>query len=120
MNEARDIADRYIATWNEKDAAARADLIARHWTEKPRYADPLMAADGAAELSGIIGAVQDRFPDFVFRLIDTPDGHGDYARFSWGLGPDGSDPVIEGSDVVEASKGRIVRVIGFLDKLPTS
>ncbi|RYH01742.1 MAG: nuclear transport factor 2 family protein [Alphaproteobacteria bacterium] len=120
MTDAQSIAANYIATWNERNAETRAGLIARHWTASPRYADPMMSADGVAELSGMIGAVHDRFPGFVFRLINTPDGHGGYARFSWGLGPDGVEPVIEGSDVVEVEGGRIDRVIGFLDKLPAS
>ena len=77
-----------------------------------------MAASNALELSGLIGAVQDRFPGFVFRLINTPDGHGNYVRFSWGFGPEGQDTVIEGSDVVEISQDRIDRVVGFLDKMP--
>jgi len=120
MTDAQTIATNYITTWNETDAKARADLIARHWTDSPRYVDPLMSAQGVKELSGMIGAVHDRFPGFVFRLINTPDGHGDYARFGWGLGPEGVDALVEGSDVVEVKDGRIDRVIGFLDKLPAS
>lgn len=118
--EAQTVATNYIATWNEKNAEIRAGLIARYWSTSPRYADPMMSAEGVEELSGMIGAVHDRFPGFVFRLIDTPVGHGGYARFGWGLGPDGAEPVIEGSDVVEVKDGGIDRVIGFLDKLPTS
>ena len=118
MNEAHEIASNYIATWNQKDAVARAELIARHWTSAPRYADPLMSAQSAEELSGMIGAVHDRFPGFVFQLINTPDGHGAYARFGWGLGPEGQEAIIEGSDVVEIRDGRIDRVVGFLDKMP--
>ena len=73
-------------------------------------------AMGAAKT--LIGAVQDRFPGFRFRLLGNPDGHGRWVRFSWGLGPEGADPLIEGSDVVEQDDGRIQRVIGFLDKVP--
>jgi len=120
MTDAQTIAANYIATWNERNAESRTDLIARHWTASPRYADPMMSAVGMEELSGMIGAVHDRFPDFAFRLINMPDGHGGYTRFGWGFGPEGVEPVIEGSDVVEVKDGRIDRVIGFLDKLPAS
>lgn len=118
--DATGIAANYIATWNETDAGTRASLIARHWSDWPRYVDPLMSAANVEELSGIIGAVQDRFPDFRFRLINRPDGHGDYVRFAWGLGPDGGESIIEGSDIVEIRNGRIDRVVGFLDKVPAA
>lgn len=118
MTNASDIAANYIATWNEIDSTKRTALIARDWSETPHYVDPLMAASNAVELSGMIGAVQDRFPGFVFRLINTPDGHGGYVRFAWGFGPQGQDTLIEGTDVVEISEGRIGRVVGFLDKMP--
>ena len=32
MSTANEIAENYIATWNETDADARAALIARHWS----------------------------------------------------------------------------------------
>ena len=32
MDQLTDLIDRYIAVWNETDAAARRDLIARTWT----------------------------------------------------------------------------------------
>jgi len=118
MTDAQTIAANYIATWNETDDARRTARIARDWSEAPHYVDPLMAASNAGELSGMIGAVHDRFPGFVFRLINTPDGHGDYVRFAWGFGPDGQETVVEGSDVVETANGRIDRVVGFLDKMP--
>jgi hypothetical protein len=71
-------------------------------------------------MADIIGAVHDRFPGFRFTLLGTPDGHGRWVRFSWGLGPDGAPTVIEGSDVVEVEDNRVKTVIGFLDKVPTA
>lgn len=120
MTSAEQIASNYIATWNAADTADRAELIAGHWSAEPRYVDPLIAAKGAEELSGIIGALQDRFPGFRFTLINTPDGHGDYVRFAWGLGPDGGEPIIEGSDVIVLKDGKMAEVVGFLDKMPAA
>ena len=37
LNEFTDLIDRYIAIWNETDAARRRDLIARTWTEDAAY-----------------------------------------------------------------------------------
>lgn len=118
MTDPKDIAANYIATWNETDDNKRRELIEKYWSETPSYIDPLMTASNASELAGIIGAVQDRFPGFVFRLISLPDGHADYVRFAWGLGPDSRDTPVEGSDIIETRAGRIDRVVGFFDKMP--
>ena len=120
MTEAMEIASRYIETWNARDAGDRERLLASYWAREPSYVDPLMKAKGGAELSGIIGAVHERFPGFRFSLINTPNGHGDWVRFSWGLGPDGTEPVIEGSDVIQLDGGRMKDVVGFLDKVPAA
>jgi hypothetical protein len=118
MSDLQEIAQRYIAAWNEADAGRRAALLGRDWAEDARYVDPLGQAVGRAEIGAMIGAVQQRFPGFRFTLLRPADGHGDHVRFSWSLGPDGIEPPIEGSDVLVLEDGRIARVIGFLDKLP--
>lgn len=120
MYDSGEIAANYVATWNETGADRRAGLIARHWVGSPRYVDPLTSAVGVEELSAMIGQVHARFPGWRFGLIGTPDGHGNYVRFRWGLGPQDADAVVEGSDVVEVIDGKIERVVGFLDKLPTA
>lgn len=118
MIDAATIAEHYISTWNEKDAETRAALIERHWSDTPTYIDPLAAVSNVGDLSALIGGVHERFPGLEFSLVSTPDGHGGYLRFAWGLGPVGGEPIVEGSDVVETKDGRIHRVIGFLDKVP--
>lgn len=120
MTNAQEIANNYIATWNAADAASRDALLASHWAGDATYHDPLMTATNADEIAGLVGAVQDRFPGFRFSLTRTPDGHGDFVRFSWGLGPNGADPAIEGSDVIMLENGRIKHVVGFLDKVPSA
>lgn len=118
MTDPKEIAQRYIATWNETDPRKRAALLDGAWTEDIAYADPLAKAAGYDELSALIGGVQQRFPGFRFALIGEPDGYGDYVRLAWSLGPAGAPAPIEGSDVVTLAGGRIAKVIGFLDKVP--
>lgn len=118
MTSARHIADRYLATWNETNTERRGALLADNWATDARYVDPMTRAAGAAEISGLIGGVQARFPGFRFTLKGTPDGFGDYVRFSWALGPEGQDAPIEGSDVITVAGERIAAVVGFLDKVP--
>ena len=121
MTDATTIAERYIALWNEPDPAVRKELLAQDWADAATYADPIMAGRGLAEIDGLIGGVQQRFPNFSFRLIGKPDGHGEYVRFSWSLGPgDFVDAPIEGTDFAVVRDGRIAAVTGFLDKVPAA
>lgn len=114
------VAQQYIAAWNETDAARRGALIARTRSTDATYVDPLMAGHGHAELDALMAGVQARFPDFRFTLIGEPDGFGDQVRFSWGLGPDGEDAPIKGTDFVRLEAGRLKSVTGFLDQTPAA
>jgi hypothetical protein len=117
MNE---IVERYLAAWNETDAVKRRSLVDGLWAADARYTDPLADAHGRAEIDGLIGAVQQQFPGFVFTLGGAVDAHHDQARFSWHLGPAGAaEPVVIGFDVaVLDGDGQIRSVYGFLDKVP--
>jgi SnoaL-like domain len=118
MHEAIAIANAYLDTWNQRAAPQRQALLARHWNADARYVDPLMAGQGTAQIGGLIAAVHERFPRFRFALLGKPDGHGDYVRLSWSLGPDDGDAPIEGSDVVRLRDGKIDEVVGFIDRAP--
>lgn len=121
MIDAKTIADRYIAVWNERDPAARRARLAREWTGDARYADPLAAVAGVDEIDALIAGVHQRFPDFTFRLVGSPDGYGDKVRFSWGLGHEAAGEMpIEGTDFAVLSNDRIAAVTGFLDKVPAA
>ncbi|MGF7005712.1 hypothetical protein [Aminobacter sp. BE322] len=50
--------------------------------------------------------------------VRKADGFGDTIRFSWGLGPDGVDAVVEGTDFATIEGGRLSAITGFLDKVP--
>ncbi|CCD91337.1 conserved hypothetical protein [Bradyrhizobium sp. ORS 375] len=118
MTDFAAIAEGYIALWNARDPAQRRALLARQWTGDASYVDPLMQAEGHDGIEGLIAGVQQRFPDFRFRLRGAATGHGSHVRFSWSLGPDAADEPIQGTDFVELADDRIRRVTGFLDKVP--
>jgi len=115
----QEIVERYLAAWNEKDAERRRGLVDALWTEDASYTDPLADAHGRAEIDGLIGAVQQQFPGFVFTLGGAVDAHHDQARFTWHLGPAGAaEPVVVGFDVAVLNGGGQIRsVYGFLDKV---
>jgi hypothetical protein len=114
-----DLIDRYLATWNETEPAARRALIAEHWADTPSYVDPMVEVSGREALDATIAAVHEQFAGFVFTPVGGVDAHHDVARFNWGLGPAGAEPVVIGFDVVVTDpQGRISQVIGFLDRVP--
>lgn len=116
----QEIVERYLAAWNETDATKRRELVDAVWAPDGSYTDPLADVRGREAIDGLIGAVQQQFPGFVFTLGGAVDGHHDQARFSWHLGPAGApEPVVIGFDVaVLDGEGRIGSVYGFLDKVP--
>lgn len=119
MSTATDIVDRYMAAWNATGEEARRDLVVDAFAPEVIYLDPVMQGQGHAGIERLIAGAQSRFPGFRFRRTGSADSHNDHVRFSWSLGPDGQDPVIEGTDVARlAPDGRILSVVGFLDRVP--
>src|SRR5690606_28751179 len=97
MTDFQTIAEAYISAWNETDATRRERLLEKTFTSDVRYRDPLLQGDGHAGVEALIGGVHQQFPGFRFALKSGPDGFGDHSRFSWTLGPAGSESVIEGT-----------------------
>ena len=118
MTDVNIVAKRYIDLWNERSPDRRRDILAANWSSDAKYVDPLMSGEGHAGVDALIAGVQQRFPDFRFRLLGQVDGFGDHVRFSWGLGPEGADSPIKGTDFAVVSDGRIRSITGFLDQVP--
>ena len=111
---------RYFEAWNATSEGARAAAVGAAWSEDGGYSDPLAEVTGHGPIAEVIAGARAQFPAFEFRLTGAVDGHHDTARFSWELVSlaDGSAPVA-GSDVVTlAEDGRLVSVLGFLDRVP--
>jgi len=114
-----DVIARYLECWNQTDPAARRTLIDEVWADDAEYSDPMAQVRGRAAIDATIGAVQEQFPGLVFTLAGPVDAHHRQARFSWGLGPDGAEPLVIGFDVAVADEqDKITMVLGFLDKVP--
>ena len=115
----QDLIERYLACWNEPDPGRRHELIAQTWAADASYTDPLAEAHGAEEIDAVIAGAQAQFPGHTLTLTGPVDSHHRQARFTWGLGPAGGEPVVEGFDVaVTGPDGRLATVFGFLDKVP--
>lgn len=117
--DGRAVLTAYLATWNATDAGELRALLATHWSPEATYTDPLAEVAGHDGVAALVGGVQAQFPGFVFTAVGQPDAHHRQVRFRWGLGPQGADPVVIGSDVVVLdAAGRIADVRGFLDVVP--
>lgn len=111
---------RYFEAWNAREPAALAHAVATAWAPHGGYTDPLADVRGHEGIVAVVAAAQARFPGFAFRRTGAVDGHHDTARFSWELvrEADGAAPVA-GSDVITLdAEGRIMSVLGFLDRVP--
>ncbi|MEH1164137.1 nuclear transport factor 2 family protein [Micromonospora sp. CPCC 205539] len=114
-----ELAERYIAVWNETDPARRRRGIDDLWAREGRYVDPLAVAEGRDAIDATVAAVQGQFPGMTFRLAGPVDGHHNQVRFTWELGPDDVEAPIVGFDVATTDDdGRLTQVLGFLDRVP--
>jgi hypothetical protein len=118
MTDIATIAENYIRAWNESDPARREPMLAAAFTEDVAYRDPVQQGDGRDGIAALIDGVHRRFAGFRFALKGQPDGFADRIRFSWALGPEGSDSIVEGTDIGTIQDGRLSTITGFFDKVP--
>ena len=121
MINAQELAETYIACWNEIDLDRRRAMLETSWCADAQYIDPLMQGAGRQEIDALIAAVHARFPGHSFSLKDGAEAHNNRLRFSWTLSANGNRtaaPIAHGTDfVVVSGDGRIVSVTGFLDQV---
>jgi hypothetical protein len=120
MSDFTKLAEQYIAAWNETDPANRRALIDEVWAEDGCYIDPLAEVTGRDQIDAVIAAAQQQFAGMTFRLAGAVDAHHDQARFTWELGPDGTDLVVGFDVAMRDGDGRLALVLGFLDKVPSA
>jgi len=111
--------DRYIAAWNEPNAARRRALIAETFGPAATYLDPVAKAEGHDRIDAMIAGVQARFPGHRFRRVGRVDEHNDRLRFQWALAEGDAEPMVIGTDIaVLSADQRMTSVTGFFDRLP--
>ena len=118
MTTPADLADRYIAMWNETDAGRRRMLIANLWAADATYVDPLMRGEGVAGIDAMVAGAQQRFPGLIFSLAGKAEAVADTLRLSWHLGPAGGDAIAGGTDFATVAGGRLAAMTGFIDFAP--
>jgi SnoaL-like domain len=115
------VVEKYLATWNTTDPAARRAAVDDLFAADVRFVDPFAAVEGRAAVDALIGSIQQQFPGFVFGAGGPADAHHDQGRFTWTMGAPGEEPPVVGFDVAELDDdGRISRIYGFIDKAPAA
>ena len=120
MNNPNDVAEAYLAIWNEANADKRQALIEQLWTPDATYLDPMMQGRGHDGLNAMIGQAQLQFPGLRFQRAGDGQAVDNHVRFSWHLLPtdavDGQSPWAGGTDFCTvADDGRLQSVCGFVD-----
>jgi steroid delta-isomerase-like uncharacterized protein len=119
---------RYLASWNDHDAGAMADLV----TEDIVWEDPALPepARGVAAVQAFMRGSWVGFPDLRFDASDYPHrtAEGDQVAWRWrmrgtmsgpldppGFAPTGRSMEVEGVDLWTMRDGRIARYRAFYD-----
>lgn len=121
-----ELADNYLAAWNEADALKRQELLARVWDAEGTYRDPIMQGQGISQIAQLIEGAQKQFAGMRLERTGKAEQVGNCVRFSWHLVPTGEasdsrQPVMGGTDFcVLDDAGYLQSVTGFIDFMPTS
>jgi len=70
MSDFEQLAERYIATWNETDPTLHRKLVEEVWAPNGRYVDPLAMAEGREAIDATIASVQGQFPDLALPMTE--------------------------------------------------
>jgi len=84
--DAQQLADRYAAVWNEPDAAARREAIARLWVPDGVHHVKTRQARGHAELETRVAEAYDKnvgANGFAFRAVKNAQALREVVTFNW-------------------------------------
>lgn len=92
MNNITALVNRYVAIWNEPDAALRRKSIVELWTEDGVHLSQSIESSGYEALEARAAGAYEKWvreEGFVFRLLNTIDSHHNVVKFNWEMSPAG-------------------------------
>lgn len=123
MTGTRGMIEKYVASWNEKDPAARRRVIESTWADDGIYRNARTEFKGRSGIEAAVTEAYDAFTanGFVFRLANLDENH-DAVRYQWEMVPAaGGDPDSIGTHVaIVGTDGRLVSDYQFIDKPPSA
>jgi hypothetical protein len=125
MNNIEEFVDRYLAVWNEPDAAVRRKSIANLWTENGASVTKSLEARGYAALEARITSAHEKFVrsgGFIFKPLNKTESHHNVVKFHWVMTPAAGGEAAAAGIIftVLDDNGRICCDYQFTDALPTS
>ena len=119
MHNPQDLVERYVALWNEPEAARRRAAIEALWAPNGAHFSPTLEAHGYDELEARVLRSHQRWvvdEGFVFRSTGDVLAHHDAVTFTWEMLPrDGGEAESIGRDffVLDAD-GRVRAIYQFV------
>ena len=99
MTTTDELAARYVAVWNEPDAAVRDAAVAALWTADARAYTSANEYLGIDAITGRVTAAYDKFvagQGYVFRPLGAAESHHDGVRIRWEMAPAAAADAVSG------------------------
>ncbi|TWE19606.1 transcriptional regulator with XRE-family HTH domain [Kitasatospora atroaurantiaca] len=118
-----ELADRYVALWNEKDPDLVRAAVAELWTEDGEYVNEVVHVRGHQAIAEQVAFAQQYYAErgsFAFRSSNDAVGHHHTVKFGWVLvsTENGEAASIGSNFFVLAEDGRVAGSYQFIDKPP--
>jgi hypothetical protein len=97
-----------MGVFGERDAAKRHAVSLEIYADDVTFTDPEGTEVGRDALEAKAAALLEAAPGFVFATDGPGYSASDQAALAWQFGPEGSEPVARGVDVITVVDGRIV------------
>ncbi|SEN12052.1 Catechol 2,3-dioxygenase [Luteibacter sp. UNCMF331Sha3.1] len=111
------LVSNYVGMLNDTDAASRARIIDRYYTDDTVFNDPEGLITGKAELNTLVGKLQAANKGFVFRQTGTATIQNSAVRVTWTFGPASQPGKIAGEDILTIVDGKIATTTVFLNSV---
>jgi hypothetical protein len=120
LSGSTELAQRYLAVWNEPDPQARRSAVAQIWSKDARCCTPAADYVGLEAIQGRVAAAHDKWVQqegFLFRPRGTVDEHHGGMRVRWDMTPSaGGEPVSSGEQfLLLDDEGRVRYDYQFMD-----
>jgi hypothetical protein len=115
----QELAERYVAVWNESDPTVRRQRIAALWTEDGAHYSPTLEAHGHDDLERRVIMSWDKWVHTArhsFRVCADADGHHGGVKFHWEMITPAGEVSTLGFEFLQlAPDGRIAAAYMFVE-----
>ena len=115
MQGGDDLLRKNLEAFGERDGEKRRTAISTIWS-LTEYSSILTVRTLAPKQSITLSRVSAEVSGFRFQRVGcVPNSHNGTGRLTWGFGPEGKKPTVEGLDVIVSKTGKIKALYTLLD-----